>query len=169
MAYEIWIWTINCVIFSSGIIALAMRSHSAPRGIMRVLSLKQLAPYGLAILSVALATVVRLALDPLIGGSAPLLIYFAIAVILTSWFGGFWPGLLAIILSILTIDYFFFEPKYSIFRYDSQLDQIRAISFVIFGIISNLIFARVRESVMAEREHRERFRLLVEHRKSKSM
>src|SRR5262245_5383794 len=160
MRYEIWIWTINCVTVSSGIIALAILS--ALRGIMRVLSLKRMAPYGVAVLSVALATVLRLVLVPLIGESAPLLIFFAIAVILTSWFGGFWPGLLAIILSILTIDYFFFEPKYSIFRYDSQLDQIRAISFVIFGIISSLIFARLRESVMAERETRERFRLLVE-------
>jgi hypothetical protein len=129
---------------------------------MRIPSLKQLAPYGVAVLSVALATVVRLELDPLLGESAPLLLIFAIAVILTSWFGGFWPGLLAIILSLLTIDYFFFAPKYSIFRYDSRLDEIRAISFGIFGILSSLIFARLRRSIEAERETRERFRLLVE-------
>src|SRR5262249_36303898 len=131
------------------------------RGIMRIPSLKQLAPYGVAVLSVALATVVRLEFDPLLGETGPLLI-FVIAVILTTWFGGFWPGLLAIILSLLTIDYFFFAPKYSIFRYDSQLDQIRAVSFVIFGILSSLIFARLRGSVKAEKSVRERFRLLVE-------
>src|SRR5215475_848784 len=128
---------------------------------MRILSLKRLAPYGAAVLSVALATVVRLELDPLLGESAPLLI-FVIAVILTTWFGGFWPGLLSVILSLLTVDYFFFAPKYSLFTYDSRLDQIRAISFVIFGIISSIIFARLRESVKTERETRERFRLLVE-------
>ena len=71
---------------------------------MRLPSLKQLAPYGVAVLSVALATVVRLGLNQLIGESAPLLLIFAIVVILTSWFGGFWPGLLSIILSLLTID-----------------------------------------------------------------
>src|SRR5262245_6413634 len=128
---------------------------------MRIPSLKQLAPYGVAVLSVALATVVRLELDPLLGESAPLLI-FVIAVILTTLFGGFWPGLLSIILSLLTVDYFFFAPKYSLFTYDSRLDQIRAISFVILGIISSLIFARFRESVKTEKETRERFRLLVE-------
>jgi PAS domain S-box-containing protein len=128
---------------------------------MRRLSLKRLAPYGVAVLSVALATVVRLELDPLLGDSAPLLI-FAIAVILTAWFGGFWPGALAIILSLLAIDYLFFAPKYSIFHYDSRLDQIRAIFFVILGILSSLIFARFRRSIEAERELRERFRLLVE-------
>jgi PAS domain S-box-containing protein len=128
---------------------------------MRILSLKRLAPYGLAVLSVALATVIRLELYPLLDENAPLLI-FAIAVILTSWFGGFWPGALATALSLLTIDYLFFAPKYSIFRYDSRLDQIRAVSFVIFGILSSLIFARLREGAKAERRIRERFRLLVE-------
>src|SRR5215813_2737779 len=138
-----------------------MHSHSTSRGIMRILSLRRLAPYGVAVLSVALATVVRLEFDPLLGETAPLLI-FAIAVILTSWFGGFWPGLLAIILSLLVSDYFFFAPKYSLFTYDSKLDEIRAISFGIFGILSSLIFSRLRASIKTEREIRERFRSLVE-------
>jgi PAS domain S-box-containing protein len=128
---------------------------------MRKPSLKQLAPYGVAILSVALATVVRMEFDPQLGESAPLLL-FVIAVILTSWFGGFWPGLLAIILSLLVSDYFFFAPKYSLFTYDSRLDEIRAISFGIFGIFFSLIFARLRASIKTEREIRERFRSLVE-------
>src|SRR5215510_7697443 len=87
--YEIWTWTINCVFISSGelflwgIVAFSVNSHSAPRGIMRIPSLKQFAAYGVAVLSVALATVVRLEFDPLFGETAPLLI-FVIAVILTS-------------------------------------------------------------------------------------
>ncbi len=128
---------------------------------MRILSLKRLTPYGVAILSVALASVIRLELDPLLGGSAPLLI-FAAAVILTSWFGRFWPGLLATALSLLTMDYLFFEPRYSIFRYDNQSDQIRVIFFGISGLLFSLIFARLRRSIEAEREIKERFRLLVE-------
>src|SRR5262247_844884 len=147
--------------FIGGLERFAIHSHSAPRGIMRAPTLKQLAPYGVAVLSVALATVVRLEFEPLLGESALLLI-FVIAVILTTWFGGFWPGLTAIILSLLAIDFFFFAPKYSIFRYDSRLDLIRAISFVAFGILSSAVFARLREGVKAERGIRERFRLLVE-------
>jgi PAS domain S-box-containing protein len=42
------------------------------------------------------------------------------------------------------------------------IDQIRAGSFNIFGTLFNLNFARLRESVKAERGIRERFRLLVE-------
>src|SRR5262245_23908037 len=128
---------------------------------MREVSLNRLAPYGVAVLGVALATVVRLELEPLLGQSAPLLL-FAIVVILNSRFGGFWPGLLAVILSLLVSDYLFFEPKYSIFTYDSQLDEIRAVSFGIFGILFCLAFARIRAGIQAEKETRERFRLLVE-------
>ena len=61
---------------------------------MRVLSLKRLTPYGVAVLSVALATAVRLTHGHLLDETAPLLI-FAFAIVLTAWFGGFWPGLLA--------------------------------------------------------------------------
>jgi PAS domain S-box-containing protein len=128
---------------------------------MRLLSLKRLTPFGVSVLSVALATVARLELDPLLGESAPLLL-FAIAVILTSWFGGFWPGLLAIVLSLLASDFLFFEPRYSIFIYDSKLDEIRAIYFGIFGILFCTVFARLRSGIRAEKETRERFRLLVE-------
>src|SRR5262245_39433676 len=136
-------WTINCVVILSGITALATRLRSALRGVMRILSLKQLAPYGMAVLSVALATLVRLELDPLIGDSAPLLL-FGIAVILTARFGGFWPGLLAVALSLLVFDYLFFEPKYSLFTYDSKLDEIRAIIFGITGVLFSVAFTRVR-------------------------
>jgi PAS domain S-box-containing protein len=65
---------------------------------MRILSLKRLAPYGVAVLSVGLVTVSGLEFDPLTVESAPLLA-FVIAVILTSGFGGFWPALLTIILT----------------------------------------------------------------------
>jgi PAS domain S-box-containing protein len=83
-------------------------------------------------------------------------------VVLTAWFGGFGPGILAIILSLLVLDYFFFEPKYSIFTYDSKLDVVRAFSFGIFGILFSLAFARLKSEIQAEKETRERFRLLVE-------
>src|SRR5262245_61958753 len=101
---------------------------------MRIPSLKQLAPYGVAVLSVALATLIRLEFDPLLSKTWPLLI-FVITVILTSWFEGFWPGVLAIILSLLSIDYFILEPKYSLFSYDNPLDRIRVVAFGIFGIL----------------------------------
>ena len=86
---------------------------------MRTLSLTRKARYGIAVLSVALAAVIRLALEPVLGAEAPLAI-FSFAVILVSWCGGLGPGLLATALSVLTGDYLFLEPRYSIFNYSDH-------------------------------------------------
>jgi len=120
-----------------------------------------MAPYGVAVLSVALIAAVRLGLDPIFGGDAPLSI-FLVAVILTSWYGGLWPGLLATALSVLAGDYLFLAPRYSILRYDHQYDQLRAIFFIMFALLFILLNDRLRKSVEAERESSESFRLLLE-------
>jgi PAS domain S-box-containing protein len=79
--------------------------------------------YGLAVLSVAIAV-----------GSSLLLQRFEIreslflmAIAATVWFGGMGPGLLAIVLSILSIDYFFLPPIYSI-----SLDLTHVPYFIVF-------------------------------------
>jgi K+-sensing histidine kinase KdpD len=79
--------------------------------------------YGLAVVSVALAV-----------GSALLLrrfglreSLFLIAIAVTVWFGGMGPGLLAIVLSDLSIDYFFVPPTDSI-----SLDLSHIPYFIIF-------------------------------------
>jgi PAS domain S-box-containing protein len=128
---------------------------------MRILSFKRLALCAVTVLSVALATAVRPELDSLLGEDATLLI-FAIAVIMALWLGGGWPGALGTALSLLVIDRLFFAPKYSIFSYDGPLDQIRAVSFGMFGALSSLIPARLRGRIEAKRETRKRFRSLVE-------
>src|SRR5262245_59771870 len=128
---------------------------------MRILSLTRLAPYGIAVLSVGLAAAVRQELDPVLGESAPLLI-FLFAVILSSWFGGFRPGLLATALSFVVGDYLFLAPRYSIFRYDNKYTLIHAILFVIFGMLLSLVKTMTRKGIRSERGSREAFRLLVE-------
>ncbi len=66
--------------------------------------------YGLAVLSVLLATAVRGLLDPLVGDRIPYLTHF-LALIFTAWFGGVGPSLLALILSWFTIAYFIAPPR----------------------------------------------------------
>src|SRR5262249_2149212 len=131
------------------------------QNIMRKVSLRRMAPYGIAVLSVALAAAVRLELDPILDGNMPLVI-FLFAVIFASWYGGFWPGALATVLSFLLGDYLFLAPRYSILRFDYQYDQIRAIVFIAFGLLYSLLSDRLRASVRAERDSAEGFRLLVE-------
>src|SRR5262245_39650169 len=132
-----------------------------PRRVMRTLSLTRKARYGIAVLSVALAAVVRLALEPVLGAEAPLAI-FSLAVIATSWCGGLGPGLLATALSALIGDYLFLEPIYSIFRYSDPYNRNILMIFVITGTIYSLLITWLRNSVEAERESAEAFRLLVE-------
>jgi PAS domain S-box-containing protein len=61
--------------------------------------------YGCAIVSIALATGARLALNPVIGDRSPFptLLF---AVLLTAWYGGVQPALAAVILGVFSADYF---------------------------------------------------------------
>ncbi len=74
-------------------------------------SREQLLHYGVALLSVALALwatlLLKVYLTPIVGA------LFYVAVMVSAWYGGLGPGLLATVLSTLTINYFFFKPFYS--------------------------------------------------------
>ena len=65
---------------------------------------------GVAVAAVGTATLLRGALDPLIGKEAPFLFFF-IAVLASACSGGLLPGLLATALSALAADFFFLNPE----------------------------------------------------------
>src|SRR6266496_1319878 len=65
--------------------------------------------YGLCILSVAICTAVTF---PLQDFGVRVSLFFP-AVLLTTWFGGTGPGLLAVLLSTLSINFFFTEPFFA--------------------------------------------------------
>lgn len=72
----------------------------------------RLPPYGVALLSVAVALGLTRSLLPwLYPTTTPL---FFIAVILSTWYGGLGPGLLATVLATLAINYFLISPLYSL-------------------------------------------------------
>src|SRR6185312_9774373 len=66
--------------------------------------------YGVALGATALALVARIALGNLIAGSGPFLL-FAPAVMISAWYGGFGPGMLASVLGSLAGNYFLLEPR----------------------------------------------------------
>ncbi|MEY2498967.1 MAG: hypothetical protein QOD12_2523 [Verrucomicrobiota bacterium] len=66
--------------------------------------------YVLPVLSVALATGATFLLQSHDGFRTPL---FFPAILLSTWFGGTGPGLFAVLLSTLSINYFFLEPKFA--------------------------------------------------------
>ena len=68
--------------------------------------------YGCAVLTIAAATWVRVLLDPALGDQSPFP-PMLFAILLTVWFGGFAPAVLALVLGILSADYFLVAPRAS--------------------------------------------------------
>ena len=68
--------------------------------------------YGLALFFVAVALATTLLLQQLF--PCPFLFLFFAAVMTRAWFGGTAPGLFAVLISTLVVDYFFISPFYSL-------------------------------------------------------
>jgi K+-sensing histidine kinase KdpD len=66
--------------------------------------------YGCAVLSVALAAWCRLRLDALMGAQLPFFTIF-LAVLLTAWYGGLWPALVAVTLGAVASDFLLLRPR----------------------------------------------------------
>jgi C4-dicarboxylate-specific signal transduction histidine kinase len=67
--------------------------------------------YFVAVIVVWLAVLITLSLGPALKHS---LTFFFCAVMVSSWYGGLWPGLLTALLSWLALDYYFIPPLYSL-------------------------------------------------------
>jgi PAS domain S-box-containing protein len=66
--------------------------------------------YGVAVLAVAVAVLLRRLIDPWVGDYLPLATLFG-AVAVAAWFGGYRPALLAAVLGFLACKYLFVEPR----------------------------------------------------------
>lgn len=89
--------------------------------------------FGVAALSTALVTGLTLLLQPYLKHGV-MALFFA-SVMISAWYGGLGPGLVASVLSVLASRYFFFPPIYSFEVYsDDDSAQI-----VIFSIVTVLI------------------------------
>jgi len=103
--------------------------------------------YGVPILFVALATLLRLLLEKWLGKTVPFILYFP-AVVASAWFGGLWAGILATWLSTLAAWYFVVLPATSFFL----LDPITLLQFCLFLSVAYLI------SFLVEALHKARLR-----------
>jgi signal transduction histidine kinase len=91
-------------------------------------------PYAVAILAVAAATLVRMALDPLVGTQVPAATYY-FAVFFAAWYGGMGPSILALALGFLSAAYFFCEPRWSFAMHVVEV-QVEMGLYVIVGLSS---------------------------------
>jgi two-component system CheB/CheR fusion protein len=101
-----------------------------------------LSRYGFAALAVAVALLIRLALDPLLGDGWPFLL-FSFVVVAVAWHGGFGPSCLALVASILAASYFFLEPRYSLAQ-SLVGHPIQCGGFLLLGLVIALFSERLR-------------------------
>jgi len=91
-----------------------------------------LARYGIAMLCVGLALAFGFLLGPDVDVKLGPLLLIA-GVVLAAWFTGLGPGLLAIILATLAVEYFWTEPVYSFIIVRDELPLM--ISFILCGVV----------------------------------
>ncbi len=109
--------------------------------------------YCLAAATVLLALVLTWLIRPL--QEIQVTLFFA-AVTVSVWLGGLGPGLLATVLSILAVDFFFVEPHYSILTHPDDLIRVAAFTLVAWMTCMLNDLRRRAEKALAQSEARYR-------------
>ena len=114
--------------------------------------------YGLAVLSVAAALAVS-RLPAIHLQDAPVSLFLC-AVILSAWFGGVWPGLLATAFSALAFNYYFLPPVFSL---GPKPDEIpRLVIFTVSALFVGALSAAQRNATESLRGARDALRETVQ-------
>lgn len=107
--------------------------------------------YGLAVLAVAVAWLVRQALDRVLG-DAQAFPTFYVTVALVAWWAGWRPAVLALILGYLTADWFFLPPRYSLGAEDWK-NVVELVTYFFVGGTSILCIASLRKAEKQARDN----------------
>jgi C4-dicarboxylate-specific signal transduction histidine kinase len=101
-------------------------------------------------MSVGLAVMVGLILGSAIKQTAA---PFFCAVMLSSWYGGLWPGVFAGVLSVVALDYFFIPPLYALgIGPEDAVDMIAFVATALFISWLNSEQNRAKESIRRARD-----------------
>lgn len=115
--------------------------------------------YAIALSSVVLALGITLFVWRLV--RPPVAPLFLAAIVITSWFVGRGPAIIATLLSGLVIDYFFISPQYQL---SGGWDDVsRVLVFTIEGVTLSLLVVSRRKASDEVRESREELRALSSH------
>lgn len=95
--------------------------------------------YLVAILTVTLALLLKLLLTHLIAHESPFLLFFG-AVMVSTWYGGLRPGLLATALAAFISDYFFLGPAYSVLG-NKPGETLELSLFVLQGMLVSVLIS----------------------------
>src|SRR6266568_6770558 len=99
----------------------------------------------IALSAVAFALLICAALSPLLGNSAPYVIFFP-AVAFCAWYCGVWPSVLVVVLSLVVVAYRFIPPEHT-FKIPSIEQFIDSLAFLLAsGLVVTMGEARRREN-----------------------
>ena len=114
--------------------------------------------YGLAVIAVTAALIITRSLEQYTD-ITPL---FYAAIIVSAWFGGMGPGLLAVVLATVALDYFFIPPLYTL---RPDLKQISfLVVFSLLAVLTSWMSSKRKHAEQALREARDDLELRVEER-----
>jgi PAS domain S-box-containing protein len=126
--------------------------------------------YGVAVLAVGVTFAIKLLLDPVIAQDIPFLLVFGV-IMVSAWYGGLGPGLLATAAAGLATDYFFLSPKGSFSLLG--LEPVPLLVFFAEGTLVCLLVealraarSRAEGSRLEAERHQERLRRSEEHFRS---
>lgn len=92
----------------------------------------------------------------------PFLFLFFAGVVAAAWFGGMLPGLFAVLISTVAVDYFFVPPLYSLAIKATEVSYFAA--FVISSLVASWVSASKKKSEEALKEARSELQVLVAER-----
>lgn len=123
----------------------------------KVLGAHSISRYGLALCFVAGALFLSFLVRPLF--PYPFLLLFFPAVMAAAWFAGAGPGLFAVLLSTLAVDYFFIAPFHSF--YINATDDAYFAAFVICALAAGSVSSSKKKTEEALKEARNKLQGLV--------
>jgi len=103
----------------------------------------RLLSYSIAIASTAIALLLSVSLENLI--SRILGTFFYIAIIVTTWYGGFYPGIVTVVLSTLALKYFLIPPLHQLWIAQAE-NVLRLGIFFLVALTVNLLTSNLRNS-----------------------
>jgi two-component sensor histidine kinase len=122
---------------------------------LRRLRQRRLEAYGVALLVVALATLLRMLLWGVVLEAGPFTTY-SLAIIIAALVCGFWPGMMATVLSVLIGSYFFVPPTFSFALFSTK----EAWTVAMFAVVASINVALVSGLVAVLLRHEDRQLLL---------
>jgi signal transduction histidine kinase len=111
---------------------------------------KRLLPYVAALVSVLIATLLRLILEPVVGSSLPFVTFFAAALVL-AWSYGFGPAALSIALSVLAGGHYILAAGTNHFWPDTRAGRANTIAFTIFSLCVSFLIDIQRRTLQRAR------------------